>query len=138
MVRANIPLAIVEGGTYNKTFQWKTGNPASAVDLDGFTARMQIRSTLRSEDVLLDMPFIADPWVADGETGLYIYDQSVPEDIGKYRIYIRDNDSLGLCTTHRDISAVYDLFLVSADNESVLQQYGTVTIYAAATRSPLT
>jgi hypothetical protein len=27
-ILANIPITVVEGGTFNKIFQWKTGDPA--------------------------------------------------------------------------------------------------------------
>lgn len=39
-VLANINLTIPEGGTVNKIYQWKSGDPAVAVDLSG--AYMQI------------------------------------------------------------------------------------------------
>ena len=129
-VRANIPITIVEGGTFDKTFQWKTGDPASAVDLTGYTANMQVRAKLKDTTSLLDVPFVDDDWVADVATGIYI-PVSVP---GTYRIYLKDNDTLGMCASHKDIAGVYDLFLYNASEEAVLQQYGVATIKAAVTR----
>jgi hypothetical protein len=135
-ILANINIVVVEGGTFDKTYQWKTGTPAVAVDLTGFTALMQIRKKVKSEDVLLEIPFKDTTWIADGETGIYLYDGNyVPEDLGKYRIYIKDNDTDGLCADHKDIIGAYDLFLYNAEGESVLKQYGTATIYASVTRN---
>lgn len=130
-IRANIPITIVEGGTFDKTFLWKTGDPASAVDLTGYTANMQVRAKLKDTESLLDVPFVDDDWVADSLTGIYI-----PLLVtGTYRIYLKDEDTLGMCALHKDIAGVYDLFLYNALDEAVLQQYGVATIIAAVTRN---
>ena len=133
-IRANIPITIVEGGTFDKTFQWKTGDPAVAVDLTGFTGVMTIRAKLADVVALQSVPNDAGPWVADADTGIYIYDQSVPADVGKVRAYIKDDDTLGMCAAHKDIAGVYDLFLYSPAGEAVLQIYGVATMIAAVTR----
>lgn len=134
MVRASISLEIVEGGTCNNTYLWKSGDPALPVDLTGYTGHMQIRKRVGSDTVILEVDFQAAAWAADGDTGIYIYDQTTPADVGKYRIYLKDDDTEGLCTNHKDIQAVYDLFLYNASNESVLQQYGVAAIVASVTR----
>jgi hypothetical protein len=135
-IRANIPITIVEGGTYNKTFQWKTGDPAVPVDLIQYIAHMQIRAKLRDENPLLDVPFNEESWTADGNTGIYFYNgEAVPADKGKWRIYLRDNDTLGLCVNHKNIEGVYDLFLYNPAEEAVLQQYGIASIIAAVTHN---
>lgn len=134
-IRVDIPLTIIEGGTLNKTFQWKTGDPSLPVDLTGFTGHMQIRAKLKEETVLLDVPSATEDWTADGDTGIYFYDgETIPDDKGKWRIYLRDNDTNGLCALHKNIVGVYDLFLYSADGEAVLQQFGVATILASVTR----
>jgi hypothetical protein len=135
-IRANIDITIVEGGTFNKTFQWKIGDPALPVDLTGYSARMQIRSKLKDTDSLLDAEFNEESWTADGDTGIYFYstEDEYDEDMGKWRIYLRDDDTQGLCANHKDIIGVYDLFLYSPAGEAVLQQYGTATICASVTR----
>lgn len=134
-IRANIPITIVEGGTFNKTFQWKTGDPSAPVDLTGYTARMQVRAKIKDADSILDVVFKTEAWTPDGDTGIYLYDGiSTPTNKGKWRIYIRDDDTEGLCPTHKDIVGVYDLFLYNSSNEAVLQQYGVATIVAAVTR----
>ena len=45
MQPANLDLTIYKGSTFVKTIQWKTGDPAAAVDLTGCTARMQVRKS---------------------------------------------------------------------------------------------
>ena len=134
-IRANVPITIVEGGTYNKTFQWKTGTPSVAVDLTDYTARMQVRAKIKDVDSILDIEFQTEDWTPDGSTGIYLYDGvAIPADKGKWRIYIKDDDTEGLCPAHKDITGVYDLFLYNSSNEAVLQQYGVATIVAAVTR----
>jgi hypothetical protein len=134
-IQANIPITIVEGGTFNKIFQWKTGDPALPVDLTGYTAHMQVRAKIKDTTVLLDVDFIDEPWEADGDTGIYFFDDEYdPDDTGKWRIYLKDDDTLGLCEAHKDITGVYDLFLYNPSGEAVLKQYGVATIVAAVTR----
>lgn len=45
MQPANLDLTIYKGSTFVKSIQWKTGDPAVAVDLTGCTARMQVRKS---------------------------------------------------------------------------------------------
>lgn len=53
MQPANLDLTIYKGSTFVKTIQWKTGDPAVAVDLTGCTARMQVRKN-PSDSVILE------------------------------------------------------------------------------------
>jgi hypothetical protein len=133
IVVANIPITIYEGGTFDKSFIWKTGSPSAAVDLTGYTANMMVRAKLADTTPLLSVPLGVIPWVADAATGIYIPTQT-GDDIGKYRIYLKDNETVGMCAAHKDIAGVYDLFLYSAAGEAVLKQYGVATIVAAVTR----
>ncbi len=129
-VAAKINLTIYEGGTFDKTFQWKTGTTPTAVDLTGYDARMAIREKLTDTSAILSLIRITDPWVADGDSGIYFDDG----DEGYYRVYINDEDSAGICAEFKDIDGVYDLFLESPGGESVLKQYGTAKLKAAVTR----
>lgn len=45
-------LSIDQGATFRKQFIWKTGTPATPVNLTGYTARMQIRPAVESATVL--------------------------------------------------------------------------------------
>ena len=122
-------ITMQEGGTYDKWFKWSAGGVV--VSLAGITAHMQIRKKIKDTDVLLNVPFVSTPWIADGTTGIYLMDVGTDD---RYRIYIKDNDSLGLCSEHKNIIGVYDLFLYNSDEESILKQYGSITITAAVTR----
>ena len=134
-IRANVDITIVEGGTFNKTYQWKTGDPLTPVDLTGYSAHMQIRAKIKDVEKLLDIDLQSDDWVPEGDTGIYIYQvDEYDNDSWEWRIYIQYEDTEGLCINHKDIIGIYDLFLYNAVGEAVLQQYGTATIVASVTR----
>ena len=48
-------ITIIQGATLDLLVTWRTGDPATPVDLTGCTARMQIRSKVDSPDVLLEL-----------------------------------------------------------------------------------
>jgi hypothetical protein len=137
-IRANIPITIIEGGTFNKTFQWKTGTPSLPVDLTGYTAHMQVRAKIKDVSPLLIVDSVLAAWSPDCNTGIYFYNDEYeehdPDDVGKWRVYIKDEDTKDLCSSHKDISGVYDLFLYSPSGEALLQVYGVAAIIAAVTR----
>ena len=128
-LKANIPITIIEGGTYDKTFRWEIdGTP---VDLTGYTARFSVRTKLSASAALISATTATTTWSADGDSGVYIDDPTS----GEYRLYINDADSADILSVHKDTAGVYDLFLYSATGEAVLKQYGKATIYAAVTRT---
>jgi hypothetical protein len=129
-VAVKVPLVIYEGGTVNRIFQWKTGDPAVAVNLTGFTAKFTVRAKITDTVALLSLINKAGPWAADTDSGIYLDDA----DEGKYQLYVKDDDADSLCVAHADVIGVYDLFLYSAAGEALLKQYGKCTIYAAVTR----
>lgn len=134
-IRANVDIVVIEGGTFDQTFQWKSGSPLEAVDLTGYTGAMAIRAKLSDSAPLLAVPNQAGPWAADGDTGVYILPNgSPPDDKGKFQVYLKDSETLGLCAAHKDIAGVYDLFLTTAAGETVFQLYGAATIRAAVKR----
>lgn len=46
MAAAKLKLLIEQGATFRKLLTWKTGTPATPVNLTGCTARMHIRETI--------------------------------------------------------------------------------------------
>ena len=130
-VAAKYNLKIYERGTFDKTFQWKTGTPAAAVDLTGYTAEFTVRSALADTTVLIGFTEASVPWSADGDSGIYFDNGNE----GYYRVYINDLDTRGICVDNEDVIGVYDLFLYSAAGEVVLKQYGKCTLVAAVTRA---
>ncbi len=125
-----INLVIYEGGTFDQEFQWKTGSTPTPVDLTNYTAKMMVRVLLNSANPVISLIEKTSTWTADAASGIYL-DNAIN---GKYRIYIKNEDSMGICETHTNIDGVYDLFLISASGESVLKQYGTAKLIAAVTR----
>jgi len=127
---AKVALVILEGGTFDRDFQWKSGSPAVAVDLTGYNAAMDIRTELASDTPLISLALEAGPWAADANSGIYITDAAE----GMFKIYIKEEDTMGLCATHEDVTAVYDIFLTSSDGEAVFKMFGACKILAAVTR----
>ncbi len=128
-IKANIPITIIEGGTYDKTFRWESGG--AVVNLSGYTAKMSVRTKLTSAAAVISITTAASTWSADGDSGVYIDDPTT----GEYRVYVNDADAADILTDHKDTAGVYDLFLYSATGEAVLKQYGKATLLAAVTRT---
>jgi hypothetical protein len=128
-VAVKVNIVIYEGGTFDQSFQWKSGDPAVAVDLTGYTAKFTVRAEMAGSS-LVSATEASLPWEADADSGIYLDDASE----GKYRMYINDADAAVLCADNADIDGVYDIFLYSPAGESVLKQYGKCAIKAAVTR----
>lgn len=129
-IAVDVPITIYESGTFDQTFQWKTGDPAVEVDLTGFSAKMIVRAKITDAIALITIEESLGPWAADGDSAVYL-DEA---DEGKYRVYINDTDTTGICALHKDLSASYDLILTSSAGEAVLKQYGIATIIASNVR----
>ena len=129
-VAVKVNITIYEGGTFDQMFQWSTGSPAVVVNLTGYTAALSVRSKLVDTTALIYCSTAVSPWVADGDSGIYIDTPTT----GEYRIYITDEDTTGICVLHKDVEGVYDLFLHNPAGEVVLKQYGKAALKAAVTR----
>ena len=55
MAASKLKLGIDQGATFRRRLTWKTGTPASPVNLTGYTARMQVRGELADDAVLLEL-----------------------------------------------------------------------------------
>jgi hypothetical protein len=121
--RAKIKLTACEGATFEKHFIWKTGDPAEAVDLTGYTGTCHIREKISDEEIVFTL--------ANG-TGVVIEDQAVTE--GGYYLYISAEDMEGVCEKHKTRQLVYDLRLTSSDGVVRMQQFGEFNIEPAVTR----
>ena len=127
-VKANI--VIYEGGTFDQEFIWETGSPLTAVNITGFTAVFTVRAKAIDTAALISITEGTSPWAADADSGVYI---DTPE-TGKYKIYVNDTDTAGICIAHVDVKGVYDLFLTSAAGEVLFKQYGKALLKYAVTR----
>lgn len=111
-------ITIEQGATFKLDVTWRTGeHPAHLVNLTGYTARMQVRRTHKSTDVLLNFTTENGAITLGGAAGT---------------IQIR-----GLATLTDDVPAkpcVYDLELVSAGGEVTRLLEGSVTVTPEVTR----
>jgi hypothetical protein len=55
MPAAIVNLTIEQGADWSQPLQWKTGTPAVAVNLTGYTARMQVRRTAASTEKTVEL-----------------------------------------------------------------------------------
>lgn len=117
-----IRLAIYKGATFRKRITWKTGTSAAnavAVNLTGYTAHLQVRSTVDSSTVLLDLTTENGGIVLGGSAGTI-------------DIVIDETVTQGLTWD----SAVYDILLTAGGGGDVTRLFGgTVTVAPAVTRS---
>jgi hypothetical protein len=130
-VEVNIDITIVQGGTFSKQIIWETGDPPSPVNLTGYSAKMTVRKKIADETAILSLESKSGSLSNDSDSGIYFHSDASD---GTYTIYIKDDDTKVLCPDHKNIPAVYDLFLTTPDGETVLRQYGSCTIKAAITR----
>jgi len=121
--RAKVNLTACEGATFESNFIWKTGNPAVAVDLTGYTGVCHIRNKITDETVLFTL--------AAG-VGVIIADQTATP--GGYSMNIDSTTMEGTCVTHKTKNYVYDLRLTEPSGEVKMQQYGSFVIEPAVTR----
>jgi hypothetical protein len=99
MQPAHIDLDVYKGSTFVKIIQWKTGTPATAVNLTGCTARMQIRKSVNDSNILDTLTT---------ENSKIVIHEPLN---GKFKIVIPASASSAYTFT----SAVYDLEIVFAD-----------------------
>lgn len=54
MTAAPLDLAILQGATFRRQFEWRESDGVTPIDLTGATARMQVRRKLRTPDFMLE------------------------------------------------------------------------------------
>lgn len=118
MQPGHIDLEVYKGSTFTKVIQWKTGEPAVAVNLTGCTARMQIRKSV-NDTVILDT-------LTTENSRLQIHDAIN----GKFKIMIPANIS----SAYTFASAVYDLEIIFTDLSVVRVIEGCLTAVPEVTR----
>ena len=117
MAAFKFKLAIDQGSTFTKLFTWKAGTPAAPVDLTGCTARMQLRSQITSDAILIELT-TENGRITLGGTA------------GTIELTISATDTAALNFT----SAVYDLEIVYADGTVRRLISGTATLSPEVTR----
>jgi len=106
-----VTLDIRKGGTLRKPYTYKAGTPAAAVDLTGYTARMQIRSDIDSATVLKELT-TENGGIALGGIA------------GTIEFYISATDTAAFDFT----TAVYDLELIAPITGDVKNLFGGMVI----------
>lgn len=48
-------MTIYQGASFDRTFTWATGTPATNVNLSGYTGRMQVRSTVDAATTVIEL-----------------------------------------------------------------------------------
>ena len=109
-------LEIDQGATFQRRITWKDGND-NPVNLEGYTARMQIRKTIRSSEVIVEATTENGFITLGGAAGTI--EISIPADVTKTFDFKR---------------GVYDLELESAGGFVTRLLQGCVYVSAEVTR----
>ncbi len=117
MAAFKVRLSIDQGATFRKHFVYKSGVPATAVDLTGFTARMQVREEVTSDAILVNLT-TENGGITLGGTA------------GTIDLFINDTDTSGFLWT----DGVYDLELVAPSGDVTRRISGTVGVSPEVTR----
>lgn len=116
MAAAKYKLKIEQGATLRKPFTWKSaGLP---VDITGWTARMQARETIDSQNVIFELTT---------ENGGII----IGPEVGQFWFYMPDTDSAALSFE----SAVYDLNITDHAGDVIRLLHGDVELSLGVTRA---
>ena len=108
---------IHQGTTFRQPLVWKTGSSLTPVDLTGATARLQVRSKVASEDVLLSL--------STEDTGIVLGGSA-----GTIDLFLSDTDTSALTWEY----GVYDLEIVRASGDVVRLLQGVFTVSKEVTR----
>lgn len=110
-------ITVYQGATFRLPITWKTGETPTAVNLTGYTARMQIRSTVTSPTDLLELT-TENGGIALGGAA------------GTIEILIEAADTAGQAWR----TGVYDLELIAGSGDVRRLLEGTATLVPEVTR----
>ena len=117
MAAAQADLVIEQGATFSQSFQW-TDSSGAAVDLTGYTGRMQIRQNVSASTTIADLTTANGGIVINGATGTVTA-----------KIAATDTSAMTFS------QAVYDLELIAPDGITVTRLVqGGVTLSKEVTR----
>lgn len=116
MAAGSYDITIEQGATFSLVLTWKDENGA-LINLTGFSARMQIRENVESEDVIASLATSGSGIVLGGALGT-----------------ITITIDAAITATIRQTFAVYDLELQSASGVVTRLVQGAVTISPEVTR----
>lgn len=107
-----------QGATFSRVITWKDAG-SDPVDLTGYTARMQVRPTVTSDTITLDL--------TSANGGLVF---KTPRTLGQIEVVVSATTTAGLTPG----SYVYDLELVSSTAVVTRLLQGKFTVKAEVTR----
>lgn len=113
-------ITVYQGATFRNRFIWKTGDPAVPVDITGYTVRMQIRPSKRSDRVFanLDNDTLGGITLTDAANGQF--DVRIEADVtDEFSSFVK---------------AVYDIELEAPDGTVTRLVEGQVTVSLQVTR----
>ena len=111
-----VKLTINQGATFRFKFAWKDKN-ARAIDLTGFTARMQVRESVIAPATLLSLTTENGGITLGGKTGIV-------------SLYLNDTNTSSITWT----KGVYDLELLAPSGDVFRMVGGTVVVSPEITK----
>ena len=124
---AEADICIFQGATFSQTLFYETGTPSTPVNLNGYSAKMQIRSSHKSKVVILELST-----TTGGGNGRITLGTNGDFSTGAINLFISASDTAQLSVCD-DIKPVYDLELTSGSVVTRILQ-GNVTIAPEVTR----
>jgi hypothetical protein len=120
---AEADICIFQGATFSQTLIWEVGNPPAPVDLTGYSAKLQVRSSARSKAVIIEL---------STDNGRLSLGTGGDLTTGAINLFISASDTaeLSLC---EDVKAVYDLEMSQGYTVSRILQ-GNVIIVPEVTK----
>lgn len=108
---------IYQGASFDRTFTWQTGAPASNVNLTGYTGRMQIRAAVGSPTTIVELTTSNGRMTLGGSAGTIA-------------LAITATDTTPLAPGQY----VYDMEMVSSGGQVTRLLEGRATVSAEVTR----
>ena len=120
---AEADICIFQGATFSQTLIWEVGNPPAPVNLTGYSAKLQVRSSHKSKAVIIELS------TSNGRISLGTGGDMTTGAINLF-ISAANSGELSVC---EEVKAVYDLEMTSGYTVSRILQ-GNVIIVPEVTK----
>ncbi len=120
---AEADICIFQGATFNQTLIWEVGNPPAPVNLTSYSAKMQIRSSVKSKAIILEL---------STENGRLTLGTGGDITTGAINLFVSAEDTAELSVCD-NVKAVYDLEMTQGYTVSRILQ-GNVIIVPEVTK----
>ena len=115
---AEADICIFQGATFSQTLIWEVGNPPAPVDLTGYSAKIQVRSSAKSKTVILELS------TANGRLTLGTGGDMTT---GAINLFVSASDTAQLSVCEQ-VKAVYDLEMTSGYTVSRILQGNVILV----------